>query len=178
MIPERLSICKTIAERMKLSRRKERITQKQLAEKIGVAEISIKRWENADTERVPNVLIIKEIADALNTSVAFLIGEVDGCSIKDEQEIFFSHKQESMKQHNFSYWGEVVDNICELAQSGNAQETSLIYMLLKSGFEKLEKARINRSNDNHNNPHVDIQQNNFGRDATVNVNSIQTGTVA
>ena len=45
MIPERLNICKTIADRMKLSRRKERITQKQLAEKIGVAEISIKRWE-------------------------------------------------------------------------------------------------------------------------------------
>ena len=67
------------------------------------------------------------------------------------------------------YWGTVFDNIREVATHGTSGEIALIYTLLKSGCEELAKVINNEDIENQANPHVDIRQNNFGRDATVNL---------
>jgi transcriptional regulator with XRE-family HTH domain len=55
--------------------RKHKNTQAQLAEAIGVHEMTLRRWEAGS--RVPNADDLKKLAAALNTSVAYLMDETD-----------------------------------------------------------------------------------------------------
>ena len=64
-----------IGERIKNTRKKNGLTQAELAEKLGVHEVTVRRWENTDKEL--KLAIISSIASALNTTVAYIIGETD-----------------------------------------------------------------------------------------------------
>ena len=58
------------------SRREEQgIKQEDLAKKIGVSTVTMSRYEN--DEREPRASDLRKIANFLNTSVAYLIGETD-----------------------------------------------------------------------------------------------------
>ena len=73
-----------------------------------------------------------------------------------------------------SYWGGIIDNIRKVIIHGDIHEISLIYTLIKSGCDMLAQVKDSAKND-INVPHVDIRQNNFGRDATVNFGATSTG---
>ncbi|MBR1438258.1 MAG: helix-turn-helix transcriptional regulator [Synergistaceae bacterium] len=169
-----------IPERIRFCRKKNKLNQQELAEKVGVSTISIKRWENSNDKRVPNSSIMSQIAKVLNTSVAFLMGETDDSEIHNNKNSYQHTTEQNTtddEQHSLSYWGKVVDNMRKLAKSSDRDEISLIYTLLKSGFEKLEQAKnLHEFNDETNFPNVNIRQNNFGRDATVNLGAIQATT--
>ena len=76
-----------------------------------------------------------------------------------------------------SYWGGVLDNIKKVIMRGDISEISLICPLLKSGYEMLEKTKnLSLDNDDASFNNVNIRQNNFGRDATVNLGAIQATT--
>ena len=64
-----------IGERIKNTRKKNRLTQAELAEKLSVHEVTVRTWEN--TDRGPKLTIMPSIASALDTTVAYLIGETD-----------------------------------------------------------------------------------------------------
>ena len=64
----------TVGERMRTAR-KNRFTQAKLAEAIGVHEMTVRRWESGP--RVPNADDLKKLAAVLDTSLAYLLGEVD-----------------------------------------------------------------------------------------------------
>ena len=65
----------TFGEAMRLVRKKKKLTQRDLAQRTDFSLDSISRWERG--ERSPTVSDLKKIADALDTSVAFLMGETD-----------------------------------------------------------------------------------------------------
>lgn len=52
-------------------RKEKNITQEQLAEKLGVSDKSISRWENGNT--MPDISLLVELADILNTTLPELI---------------------------------------------------------------------------------------------------------
>ena len=62
-------------ERIMLARKRLKWTQEQLADAIGVKRAIISKYENGSVE--PSITQIRKIAKALNTSVAYLLGDVD-----------------------------------------------------------------------------------------------------
>ncbi len=77
---------KTIAGRIKFGRNSVKMTQQELADKIGVSLITISRWENPDSGRCPNTLMLNKIADALGISAGYLLGiESDPANIEPWQ---------------------------------------------------------------------------------------------
>lgn len=76
----------TIAGRIKIGRNSVKMTQQELADKIGVSLITISRWENPDSGRCPNTLMLNKIADALGISAGYLFGvESDPANIEPYQ---------------------------------------------------------------------------------------------
>jgi transcriptional regulator with XRE-family HTH domain len=65
----------TIGERIKIARKASNLKQADLAEKIGVHEVTLRTWENGN--KGPNSVILSKLAAALSTSVSYLIGETD-----------------------------------------------------------------------------------------------------
>ena len=63
------------SDRLKLARKRRGITQKEIAEKIGVSTSSYKHYENA--ENLPSLLTLKALADVLDVSTDYLLGRLD-----------------------------------------------------------------------------------------------------
>lgn len=61
----------SIGENIKIHRKNQGLTQKQLADKIGVSEITVRRYEK--NNNIPNVAIIDKFAAALEVSVFELL---------------------------------------------------------------------------------------------------------
>lgn len=66
--------------RIKDTRRKNKMTQKALAEKVEVAEITIRQYENGS--RNPNPDMLCKIADALDVTTDYLLKRADEPNVK------------------------------------------------------------------------------------------------
>ena len=60
-----------MGEKLKAARQAAGLTQGQLAEKVGVSQRDISRWENGHRE--PGVLIVKKMAQTLGCSMDELV---------------------------------------------------------------------------------------------------------
>ena len=120
-----------IGLRIKELRKQAKITQPELAEKIGVHETTIRRWEQGK-DKGPSVDIIPKVAEILGTSVAYLMGETDnpvlGVNEVPEQLQF----QKSEKPQDISYWGNFLENVQKIAKSGNLGEISSVESFINS----------------------------------------------
>lgn len=56
-------------------RSRQDMTQEQLAEKLGVAESTIRRWEEGSTKPSPHSLIV--MSDLFGCSIDYLLGRTD-----------------------------------------------------------------------------------------------------
>lgn len=63
---------KIFCERLKEIRQKLNLNQTQFAEKIGVSQAAIARWESG--VHIPNIVSLKNIALALGVTSDFLLG--------------------------------------------------------------------------------------------------------
>lgn len=61
----------SVGENIKIHRKNKGLTQKQLADKIGVSEITVRRYEK--NNNIPNIAIIDKFAAALDVSVFELL---------------------------------------------------------------------------------------------------------
>lgn len=155
---------KEIGNRIRNARKREGITQAQLADKIGKNNNLVARWERGEVTIKASFL--QDIANALNVPISELI----------DSEL--AHEDINCKGNipSMSYWGDVLDNIRNLAHSKNLCEISLIYTLLKSGLDVLEQVKNSpiSNNNNSNYQPINIRQDNVGRDATVNLGAMST----
>jgi transcriptional regulator with XRE-family HTH domain len=62
-------------DRIKMTRETAKITQAELAEKINRSRVTVGHWESG--EREPSASELQKLAAFLNTSAAYLIGEID-----------------------------------------------------------------------------------------------------
>ena len=98
-----------------------------------------------------NIDFLSELAQVLDTSVSYLIGETDNPERGTNMEIPEIHLQTQNSRAepmptNYAYWGGVVDEAHKVAERGNATEINSIEPLLKLAYdtvlnsrEKLEK---------------------------------------
>lgn len=54
-------------------RKEQNMTQKELADKLHVSDKTVSKWENGNSE--PNLQVLKDLADALGTTISKLLGE-------------------------------------------------------------------------------------------------------
>lgn len=92
---------KTLGVRVTELLREQRITQKQLAELIGVTEATVSRYMNG--ERTPKSSILSNMATALHTTTDYLLGNEEDGDIetdfpKIKRLIARNSKQMSMEQ--------------------------------------------------------------------------------
>lgn len=71
--------------RIKELRKKKKLTQEELAEKINVTKLTISRWERG--ERIPKSDKANEIAKLFNVPVSYLLGYDDKLTVGDAMEI-------------------------------------------------------------------------------------------
>ena len=64
-----------IKQRIRERRKDNKLTQEKLAEIIGVSLMTLKRWEWGDS--APRAEELQKLAEALNTTSAYLLGETD-----------------------------------------------------------------------------------------------------
>ena len=147
-----------IGKRIKSVRKRLGLTQEKLAEMIGKNRNLYARYERGEVEM--NAVTMTKIAHALNMSTSELIEDNDSPDT--------TSKTQNEHIPNMSYWGGVVDNIRQLIKRGDMTEITLVYPLLKSGYEMLIQ-----SNHFSDTSLFDIKQTNIGRDATVNFGTIQ-----
>ena len=61
----------TVGQRIRYARKKMGMSQKDLADKLGISYVGVSQWEN--DKRKPKYETLQRIAHALNTSARFLI---------------------------------------------------------------------------------------------------------
>lgn len=107
--------------KIKELRKKKKLTQEELAEKINVTKLTISRWERG--ERVPKSDKAQQLADFLGVSVSYLLGYSD-----------YKNKDMYLEEHS-------LDHIIE-SDKYNAIETigennlPLVYKFLRREFEE------------------------------------------
>lgn len=124
----------TVSARIKEKRKGQRLTQQELADKIGVSLMTVLRWEKG--ERTPNALIMPQIAEVLNTSVEYLMGLQSSSEIPPVSQV--EPKKEAVSSPTMAYWGGVLDNAKKAVNDG--QNLSLIYSLLADAASTVKLA--------------------------------------
>lgn len=99
------------------------LTQEQLAEKLGVSNRSISRWENGTT--MPDISLMKCICEEFHISISELInGERQSSSLKEP----------NAKENTNLKAKEAVDIILELSKHESRQKTKAVTFYFSLGF--------------------------------------------
>ena len=120
----------TTMERIKQQRKILGVSQEELSRRAGVSLKTVQRWENG--ERSPNTLVMPKIAEALNTTVGYLMGIEDNATNEQPQQL------DSVKNPTMAYWGGVLDNAKLAIKSG--KNLGLIYSLLSDAAGEVKAA--------------------------------------
>lgn len=155
----------TVGERIQVARKNAGIKQSELAEKLGVAVITIGQYERG--KRQPRLEQLQRIATALGVSVDYLLGQyhlkgiIDYKSLAIRERIFERIKQQGMSYEEFCkklglpfdewfHWKEessesYLDHLPQIAELLNIPESELVGEYRKrtvSVEAKLKKALI------------------------------------
>ena len=125
----------TIGEKIKKARQEKNITQKELAEQIGCAEITIRQYES--NKREPKLEIIKKIATVLNITVLELLPDLSLVSDLSNETI---HAQKLLleKIHTLDISSSKKNELLDNAHREITKQTEIKNMtnILLSGDEK------------------------------------------
>lgn len=130
-----------ISERLKNLMEEKRYSKAEISEKLGIGYSTL--WRRLNGERSINIDFLMELASALGTSIAYLVGETDNPEPNGAEAI---HIQEhvsgkSTATTNYAYWGGVVDEANKVAERGDAREISSIEPLLKLAYDALSSGK-------------------------------------
>lgn len=158
-----------LAERIKQKRKSNGLTQAELAERLGLSEMTVRRWEA--NKRSPRMEEINELSKVLETPIDFFIGKDDINNTQEEPEIKQNSfdKGEQQNKINMAYWGGVVDNVQNLASSGDKDKIISVAFMLKNALSSLlNKAGVNEKGiQNFYLSNNNIFNSVFGQGATV-----------
>ncbi len=86
-------------EKITLLRKKNGLSQEELAEKIGVSRQAVSKWETGDAQ--PEITKLKALADTFNVTVDYLL---------DEEKTEFSQQNESRSLSTFDKYVDGIEN--------------------------------------------------------------------
>ena len=119
----------TLGERIRKARRgRGKMTQAELAERIGVHEMTVRRWESG--ERMPDAEAIQKISQVLGVPISELLTET--------AEVSSSESKESRNElPGLAYWGGVADNARNVALRGDSEYIADVSQLLRRALASL-----------------------------------------
>ena len=119
-----------ISERIRQKRKAKGWTQAELAEALGMSEMTVRRWEGGKSS--PRIEEISTLSKELETSTEYLMG------LDKEDTKPAPPSDETGKMPPMSYWGGIIDNARLVATSG--QNLGLIYSLLADAANTVKAA--------------------------------------
>jgi len=121
-----------ISERIKYKRKSSGLTQSELGQKVGVSDVTILRWERG--ERTPNSSVLPKLAEALNTSVEYLMGLNEDATppppVKQELPIN-NMKEKENDDLDLGYWGAMAEKAERVARSRDNGKKAAVLMMLR-----------------------------------------------
>lgn len=88
-----------ISKRLKEVRKRNLLTQQELADKLGVSLVTVSRWENG--ERTPNITIMDKLSKMLNVPISYFTDKADDTG-SDELVNLFSESDQSERKQNMA----------------------------------------------------------------------------
>lgn len=131
-----------ISERIKELRHEKKLTQKQLAEKIGISEISIRKYESGD--RIPKFEVVEKLASVFNVQFDYIVGRSDNKTFDDYVICNdFQYLLKAIEDSPNSDISKLVRNIIDTmyltiihdVKDNNLDRLSLIYELYRNIWE-------------------------------------------
>ena len=95
----------TIGDRIKIVRKQKRLSQRALAERIGVSTVGVTQWET--NKRNPKADTVQKIADALKVPVEYLLGDSDDISGLKQFEIETAIGKLVVENRNEDMWKSI-----------------------------------------------------------------------
>lgn len=121
----------TFTERLKELRQKNSLTQKELADVLGVSQGSYANWENG--KRKPDYLQISDIAIYFNTSIDYLTGKIDK-EYSDYIPQDFENKSHNELQSLIQQAEENIFRSLAIAKKKGVPVTEMKNILIELGF--------------------------------------------
>lgn len=97
-----------IGENIKKARLAAGLTQKELADKCGIADSAVRKYESGRV--VPKLPMIKKIADALNVFITDLTGSTAGPSFESDLERYAYRLGQKIAGAGAKTYGEYIEN--------------------------------------------------------------------
>jgi len=127
-----------LPERIRKKRKEKGINQLDLADTLGLSEMTIRRWESGKVS--PRIEEIERTAEVLNTSVEYLMGLTDDAtpppSVKQELPIN-NMKEKENDDLDLGYWGAVVERAERAARSNDNGKKALIAGMLRMATDAI-----------------------------------------
>lgn len=179
----------TFSERVKTARIQERYSQSELSRMVGVKPNTVWRWENDKAK--PDSETIVKIARALNTSVAYLLGETNipeapsEHMYTNESDVIKKAKRIAQQSEQDNFRNAVLGwtNDFFILKKGDTEVrvpiTDKTQHILDSFMRRMldsiaDTVDIKNEEAEHRKSHLlDIHQKYIGRDATVNLGAVQ-----
>jgi len=145
--------------------RKGKMTQAELAEAIGVHEMTIRRWELG--KNFPDVGALQKIASVLSIPLIELTDDDATPPPPVKQELPINNTKEHKEHTDMAYWGGVLDNLRRLSHGGaDPSDVALITAMLENGINDLRNTKggdnlrggvvmTNYNSDNATNVHIE-----------------------
>lgn len=103
----------TVGERIRSTRKESKLTQKQLAERMGIPESMVRTYESG--RRNPKAYTIQRFAEALSVSPDYLTGKIEYSSYENALLNRFHINISEISSENPSNWEEEAKAIYEIA---------------------------------------------------------------
>ena len=97
----------TVSNRIRDSRKKQRLTQQELADSVGVSLMTVLRWEKG--ERTPNTSVMPRLSEVLNVSASYLMG-LEESPERSEVGIDVPSVKEKTQERNMNMAAITLDN--------------------------------------------------------------------
>ena len=126
-------------ERAKKRRKELKLSAENVAQALNTTRVTISRWESGISS--PDDKKKAKLAEVLNTSVAYLMGDVDTPErnnfVPPEGDLSNRKEEKPQSKLSFAYWGGVADNTRDIAESGDKTAISYVSQILRYALSLL-----------------------------------------
>jgi transcriptional regulator with XRE-family HTH domain len=116
-----------IGDKIKILRKQNRWSQKQLAQKIGTSGPIVGRYERG--EMTPSVEVAKKLADTLNVTLAYLVDDpIRAAEIKDKNMFRRIMEIQDLNTEDQRTIAHVLDSLLRDAKAKKAYVSNLVFL--------------------------------------------------
>lgn len=108
---------KTIGEKIKAKRTEKRMTQQELADKIGVSYTTVSLYES--NSRKPSFKALARIAEVFDVSQSYFFDEENSDGENLEEQIQLARRMKNLSEADFKLVDDIIKSMTERHKNGN-----------------------------------------------------------